>query len=230
RGIHNGIDPDEYRPRPAPATLRRLGIDPEMPMVLFVGRITRQKGILHLVRAIRHLQPGVQVVLCAGAPDTDAIAEEMTVLVAEAKREAAAEIVWIPEMLPKEDVITLYTHATVFVCPSVYEPFGIINLEAMACETAVVAAAVGGIPEIVIPGETGLLVALDAEGVGSAEPRNPEEFSRALAAGINELIGDPERAAAIGRAGRERVLAEFSWRKIAELTVGFYRELVEGAR
>ncbi len=228
RVIHNGIDPDEYRPRPSPATLRRLGIDPALPIVLFVGRITRQKGILHLVRAIRHLQAGVQVVLCAGAPDTDAIAAEMTDLVAEARREAVAEVIWIPEMLPKEDVIALYTHAAIFVCPSVYEPFGIINLEAMACETPVVAAAVGGIPEIVLPGETGILVPLEAVGGSSAEPRDPDAYSRALAAAVNELMGAPDRRSAMGRAARDRVLAHFSWRRIAELTLEFYRELVEG--
>jgi glycogen synthase len=226
RVIHNGIDPDEYRPRHAPTTLRGLGVDPEIPIVLFVGRITRQKGILHLVRAIRHLKPGVQVVLCAGAPDTEAIAEEMTTLVNEAKRESAAEVIWIPEMLPKEDVIALYSHAAVFVCPSVYEPFGIINLEAMACETPVIAAAVGGIPEIVVPGETGILVPFEAEGGGSAEPRNPEEYSRALAAAINELIGAPERRRAMGKAARARVLAHFSWRHIAEVTLDFYRDLL----
>jgi glycogen synthase len=227
RVIHNGIDPEEYRPRPAPAVLRRLGIDPEVPIVLFVGRITRQKGILHLVRAIRHLRAGVQVVLCAGAPDTAEIAAEMTALVQEAKRDAAAEVVWVPEMLPKEEVISLYTHAAVFVCPSVYEPFGIINLEAMACETPVVASAVGGIPEIVVPGETGLLVPFEAEGGGSPEPRDPEAFQRALAAAVNELIEAPERRAAMGRAARGRVLARFSWRYIAGLTLEFYRELVE---
>ena len=227
RVIHNGIDPDEYRPRPAPATLRRLGIDPEIPIVLFVGRITRQKGILHLVRALRHLDPGVQVVLCAGAPDTPEIAAEMAVLVEDAKREAAAGIIWIPEMLPREDIISLYTHAAVFVCPSVYEPFGIINLEAMACETPVVASAVGGIPEIVVPGETGLLVHFEAEGEGSAEPTDPAAFSRALAAAVNELIEDPERRAAMGEAARARVLAQFSWQRIAELTLAFYRDLLD---
>ncbi len=226
RVIHNGIDPDEYRPRPAPATLRRLGVDPEVPIVLFVGRITRQKGILHLVRAIRYIEPGVQVVLCAGAPDTPAIAEEMTAVVASATRDAAAAVVWIPDMLPKDDVIALYTHAAVFVCPSVYEPFGIINLEAMACETPVVASAVGGIPEIVVPGETGLLVPFDTEGEGSPEPRDAMAFSRALAAAVNELMAAPDRRSAMGRAARARVLAHFSWRRIAELTVDFYRELV----
>ena len=227
--IHNGIDPDEYRPRPAPATLRRLGVDPEVPIVLFVGRVTRQKGILHLVRAIRHLAPGargLQVVLCAGAPDTPEIAAEMTALVQQAKRDAAAEIVWLPEMLPKEDTIALYTHAAVFVCPSVYEPFGIINLEAMACETPVVAAAVGGIPEIVVPDETGILVPLDAEGGGSAEPRDPEAYQRALADAVNALMAAPDRRAAMGRAARQRVLAHFSWTHIAEVTLDFYRELL----
>jgi alpha-maltose-1-phosphate synthase len=227
RVIHNGIDPDEYQPRPAPDTLRRHGIDPDVPILLFVGRITRQKGILHLVRAIRHLDPGVQVVLCAGAPDTQEIAAEMTTLVEEARREAAAKVIWIPEMLPKGEVISLYTHADLFVCPSVYEPFGIINLEAMACETPVVASAVGGIPEIVVPGETGLLVHFEAEGDGSAEPRDAEAFQRDLAAAVNELMADPERRAAMGRASRERVLAQFSWRSIAEQTHRFYRDLLE---
>ncbi len=228
RVIHNGIDPDEYAPRDAPATLRRLGVDPSVPTVLFVGRITRQKGILHLVRAIRHLPAGTQVVLCAGAPDTAAIALEMARAVDAARRDAAADIVWIAEMLPKEDVIALYSHAAVFVCPSVYEPFGIINLEAMACETPVVASAVGGIPEIVVHGETGLLVPLQAEGGGSAEPRDAAAFSAALAAAVNDLLRDGARRQAMGRAARARVLERFSWRRIAELTLSFYRELLDG--
>jgi glycogen synthase len=230
RVIHNGIDPDEYQPRHDPATLRRLGVDPDVPIVLFVGRITRQKGILHLVRAIKYLDRGMQVVLCAGAPDTEGIAAEMTALVAEAKRETATAIVWIPEMLPKKDVITLYTHAAVFVCPSVYEPFGIINLEAMACETPVVAAAVGGIPEIVVPGETGLLVPLEAEGGESPEPRHPDSYSRGLAAAVNDLMADPERRVAMGKASRKRVLEHFSWTHIAQVTLDFYRELIARRR
>jgi starch synthase len=230
RVIHNGIDPDEYRPRPAMSTLQRLGVDADVPSVLFVGRITRQKGILHLVRAIKYLKPGVQVVLCAGAPDTDAIATEMAALVAEAKRDAATKIIWIPEMLSKEDVIALYTHAAVFVCPSVYEPFGIINLEAMACETPVVAAAVGGIPEIVVPGETGLLVPFAAEGGESPEPRNPGAFSHALADAVNELMAAPERRMEMGKAARARVLEHFSWTHIAEVTLEFYRELIDTRR
>jgi alpha-maltose-1-phosphate synthase len=226
RVIHNGIDPEEYRRREAPDVLRRLGIDPALPSILFVGRITRQKGILHLVRAIRHLDAGVQVVLCAGAPDTPEIGAEMAALVEEARGESAAKILWIPEMLPKEEVIVLYSHADVFVCPSVYEPFGIINLEAMACETPVVASAVGGIPEIVVPGETGILVPFDAEGDGSPEPVDAEAFSRALATAVNELMRDPARRAAMGAAARERVLAHFSWRAIAAQTADFYRELL----
>ena len=225
RVIHNGIDPEEYRPRPSEEVLRRLGIDPAIPYVLFVGRITRQKGILHLVRSIPHLRGGEQVVLCAGAPDTPEIAAEMRQAVDEARREAKAPIVWIPEMLPKEDIITLYTHAAVFVCPSVYEPFGIINLEAMACETPVVASAVGGIPEIVVPGETGVLVPLDSNDSGTFEPRDPGAFSEALAASVNELMADPRRREAMGQAARRRVLERFSWKSIAEQTMAFYREL-----
>jgi len=228
RVIHNGIDPDEYRPRSDPETLRRVGVNPSVPSILFVGRITRQKGILHLVRAIPHLRPGVQVVLCAGAPDTPEIGAEMAALVEEVRRDAGVEVVWIPEMLPKPDVIALYSHASVFVCPSVYEPFGIINLEAMACETPVVASAVGGIPEIVVPGETGTLVPIEPEGGGSVEPRDPEAFSRALAAAVNELMDAPERRAAMGKAARARVLAQFSWQAIAEQTIEFYRELLAG--
>ena len=224
RVIHNGIDPDEYRPVHAPEVLARLGVDAGSPYVLFVGRITRQKGIVHLVRAIRHLEAGTQVVLCAAAPDTPELEREMVTLVAEA-RAAGARVVWISEMVSKPDLIALYSAAAVFVCPSVYEPFGIINLEAMACETPVVASAVGGIPEIVVPGETGLLVPFEAEGSGSPEPRDPEAFSRSLAESIGALMRDPDRRGEMGRAARERVLAHFSWRRIAELTLDFYREL-----
>jgi glycogen synthase len=226
RVIHNGIDPDEYLPRRAPATLSRLGVDPDTPFVLFVGRITRQKGILHLVRAIRHIDAGVPVVLCAGAPDTPEIAAEMTRLVNDVRFDGHANVLWIPEMLPREDLIALYSHAAVFVCPSVYEPFGIINLEAMACETPVVAAAVGGIPEIVVHGETGLLVRFDAESKDFPEPRDPEGYSRALASAVNELLRDPERRLTMGKAARRRVLEHFSWKHIAELTLDFYRHLL----
>lgn len=227
RVIHNGIDPEEYRPRPSEEVLRRLGVDPDIPVVLFVGRITRQKGILHLVRALPLLRGRLQVVLCAGAPDTPEIAAEMRTLVEEARESATFPIVWLAEMLPKEEVITLYTHAAVFVCPSVYEPFGIINLEAMACETPVVASAVGGIPEIVVDGETGLLIPLRADESGNFEPRDPAAFSEALAAAVNELMDDPDRRARMGAAARARVLERFSWSAIAAETMRFYGELVE---
>jgi starch synthase len=227
RVIHNGIDPDEYRPHPDPGALRRLGVDPELPTVLFVGRITRQKGILHLVRAMKHLDAGMQVVLCAGAPDTKEIGMEMAELVEQAKHDAAVRIVWINEMLPKTDTIALYSHAEVFACPSVYEPFGIINLEAMACETPVVAAAVGGIPEIVQHGKTGLLVRFVPEGRGSAEPKKPLEYQRAFARAINDLMSDPARRHRMGKAARARVLEHFSWKAIAAETLSFYRKLLK---
>ena len=228
RVIYNGIDPDQYRPRPDADVLRAYGVNPDVPFVLFVGRITRQKGILHLVRAIPHLQSDgpLQVVLCAGAPDTEEIAAEMEAAVAEAQADAAASIVWIPKMVPKDDVITLYTHAAVFACPSVYEPFGIINLEAMACETPVVASAVGGIPEIVVPGETGLLVPIETAGGDSAEPANPDAFARAFADALNDLLGDPDRLDRMGRASRRRVEEQFTWARIAEQTLDFYRSLL----
>ena len=225
RIIHNGIDLEQYRPRRDPALLARFGVTPEIPFVLFVGRITRQKGIIHLVNAIQHFRPGVQVVLCAGAPDTPEIAREMTEAVERARARSSHSIVWIEEMLPKEQVIALYTHAAIFVCPSVYEPFGIINLEAMACETPVVASAVGGIPEVVDHGETGLLVPPEADGPGDVEPSHPVQFSRDLASAVNELLDDPARRTAMGRKARERVEGQFSWTSIARQTLGFYEEL-----
>jgi glycogen synthase len=225
RVIHNGIDLAQYRPTPNPATLEAFGIDPATPYVLFVGRITRQKGIVHLVNAIRHFRSGVQVVLCAGAPDTPEIAREMTEAVDRARAESRAAITWIPEMLPKETVITLYTHAAIFVCPSVYEPFGIINLEAMACGTPVVASAVGGIPEVVEHGDTGLLVAPEVIGATEVEPRHPEQFARDLAQAVNTLIDDPALRAQMARRSRERVEQHFSWTSIARQTVDFYASL-----
>jgi glycogen synthase len=222
--IGNGIDVDEYRPVASTGALARFGIDPFRPYVLFVGRITRQKGIVHLVHAIRHLDPRIGVVLCAGAPDTPEIAAEMQAGVAEAQRERDG-VVWIPEMLDKPSVIELYSHAAVFCCPSVYEPFGIINLEAMACETAVVASAVGGIPEVVVDGETGTLVPLALSPNDPMAPADPERFASDLADAINALVADPARAAAMGRAGRARATSQFSWRAIAERTVELYRSL-----
>lgn len=225
RVIHNGIDLAQYRPTPGRETLRELGIDPEVPFVLFVGRITRQKGIIHLVRAIEHFHPAVQVVLCAGAPDTPEIAREMSDAVARARSRSEHSIVWIQEMLPREKVIRLYTEAAIFVCPSVYEPFGIINLEAMACETPVVASAVGGIPEIIDDGVTGLLVPLKL-GPANAELRNPEEFARDLAAAVNALLDAPELRASMARQARARVEQHFGWPAIARQTLEFYRAVI----
>jgi glycogen synthase len=222
--IGNGIDTEEYRPVATTAALERYGVDRSRPYLLFVGRITRQKGIVHLVRALRYLDPEIGVVLCAGAPDTPEIAAEMEAGVAEAQRSRDG-VVWIPEMLDKPSVIELYSHATVFCCPSVYEPFGIINLEAMACQTAVVASAVGGIPEVVVDGETGVLVPLQLAAHDPMSPADPDRFARDLAAAINGLVPDASRASAMGRAGRLRAEASFSWRAIAERTVELYRSL-----
>lgn len=225
--IPNGIDPQEYRPVERQDILQRNGIDPSNPYVLFVGRITRQKGIIHLVNAIPYLEEGTQVVLCAGAPDTDEIAREMEDSVAAAKETGGHDVVWIAEMLPREEVIAIYSGAAVFVCPSVYEPFGIINLEAMACETAVVASAVGGIPSIVVEGETGRLVAFERRGPVDFEPKDADQYSRALAGSINELMRDDEMRTTMGRRGRERVLERYSWRAIARQTLDFYQHLLQ---
>ncbi len=228
RVIPNGIDLDEYRPVHDPTILHRYGIDPDLPYVLFVGRITRQKGIIHLVNAIPYLDPDLQVVLCAGAPDTPEIAAEMTAAVerARAARSGKGKVFWIDEMLPREQIIPLYSQAAVFVCPSVYEPFGIINLEAMACETPVVASAVGGIPEIVVPEETGLLVPFTPRGATDFEPQAPDAFSRDLADAINRLIESPHLREIMGKNARRRVEDYFSWTRIAEQTLDFYRSLL----
>ncbi len=221
--IHNGIDLAEYRPDPGVGALARHGVDPARPYVLFVGRITRQKGIIHLVNAIPAIDPGLQVVLCAGAPDTPEIGAEMAERVADVSA-TRHDVIWIQEMLPRDEAIQLYSHAAVFCCPSVYEPFGIINLEAMACETAVVASAVGGIPEVVVPGETGLLVDPRIR-PGTFDPSDPAQFSADLAAAINRVGLDPELRDRMGRAGRRRAEDHFSWAAIARQTLELYRSL-----
>ena len=227
--IHNGIDPDEYHHNPAVDALVKRGVDPDKPYVLFVGRITRQKGIIHLVNAIPDIDPSIQVVLCAGAPDTPAIGREMSARVAEVAAQRAGAnrpgVIWIQEMLPRDQVIQYYSNATVFCCPSVYEPFGIINLEAMACETAVVASAVGGIPEVVVPEETGLLVDLELK-PGTFDPVDPARFSRGLAEGINRVALDANLRAKFERNGRKRVEDHFSWAAIAQRTLDLYRTLL----
>jgi alpha-maltose-1-phosphate synthase len=225
--IPNGIDTAEYRPRFQPDVLRKYGVDPDRPFILFVGRITRQKGILHLVRAIPHMRGDIQVVLCAGAPDTPEIEAEMKRLVEDARQRSDHPVLWIAKMLPRQDVITLYSHASVFVCPSVYEPFGIINLEAMACETPVVASAVGGIPEVVVDGETGILVPIEARGEVDFEPVEPAAFSRALADAVNALLSDETRLRTMAERARLHVEEHYSWQSIAAQTLDFYRRTVE---
>jgi alpha-maltose-1-phosphate synthase len=223
RVIYNGIDAEQYRPDRGTDVLERWGVDASAPSVVFVGRITRQKGVPYLVEAALQVDPAAQIVLCAGAPDTPEIAEEVRSGVERLRAERGG-VIWIEEMLPKSDVIQLLSHATVFACPSIYEPLGIVNLEAMACETAVVASAVGGIVEVVDDGVTGLLVPLDLE-PGSLQPRDRAGFVAGLAAGINELVRDADRAAEMGRAGRERAVERFAWPAIAEQTSALYRSL-----
>lgn len=217
RVVHNGIDADFYRPDLDTDVLHRLGVDPDRPSVAFVGRITRQKGVPHLLRAMRGVHPDAQLVLLAGSPDTPALARETEQAVATLTEERTG-VVWVSQMLPREDVRQVLTHAQVFVCPSIYEPQGIVNLEAMGCETAVVASDVGGIPEVVVHGETGLLVHYD--------PREPDEFEAGLTEAINELVSRPDQAAALGRAGRARAVEEFSWDRIAVQTVEVYQGLL----
>ena len=215
RVIRNGIDTSEYAPDPATGVLARYGIDPSRPYVIFVGRITRQKGLPVLLRAASGFDQSAQLVLCAGAPDTSELLAEVTTLV-DGLRAVRSGVVWIPEMLPKPEIIQLLTHAVAFACPSLYEPLGIVNLEAMACETAVVASRVGGIPEVVAGSVTGLLV--------------PPDDPASLADALNALVRDPGRAAAMGQAGRERALNEFSWDAVAAQTAALYAELAQSQK
>ncbi|MGW0573575.1 glycogen synthase [Streptomyces tauricus] len=214
--VHNGIDTSLYRPDHGTDVLERLGLDTSRPYVLFVGRITRQKGVPHLLRAVRDIDPAAQVVLCAGAPDTPEIDQEFRVLFEELSR-VRAGVHWIPQMLPRPEVIQLLTHAAVFVCPSVYEPLGIVNLEAMACGTPVVASRVGGIPEVVEDGETGVLVSVD------------EDFETGLAQALDSVLGDAGAARRMGEAGRRRAVGEFGWDAVARRTVRLYEEILKQA-
>jgi glycogen synthase len=227
--IYNGIDTEEFRPIHAPNKLKAFGIDPKKPYVLFVGRITRQKGIIHLVNAIKYMDPDFQVVLCAGAPDTKEIAAEMKSHVAQIQRKRK-NVFWIREMVDTPTKIAFYSHAALFCCPSIYEPFGIINLEAMACEIPVVASAVGGIKEVVVPGKTGFLVPIQQKKVSPFEPLNPDKFARDLARQINRLMADPALRAKMGKAGRIRAIEIFSWKTIAEKTYALYRSLIKKHR
>jgi glycogen synthase len=230
RVIPNGIDSNQFRPAPNPALLSSYGIDPELPFVLFVGRISRQKGIIHLVEAIRYLPPKVQAVLLAGMPDTEEIGREMEKRIGEARAHSAVRIIWIPQILPKDHLISFYTHASVFACPSIYEPFGIINLEAMACETPVVAAAVGGIPEVVVHQETGVLLPFEPVSPANPEPKDPGKFSQDLAQSISRLLLSAQTRREMGIQARRRVEQVFSWERIALQTLDFYREIKERAK
>ncbi|QDO88808.1 glycogen synthase [Ornithinimicrobium ciconiae] len=229
--VHNGIDSELWQrntSEEAKAMVRELGVDPDRPSVVFVGRITRQKGLPYLLRALAELPSEVQVVLLAGAPDTEEIKAEVIGLV-DTLREGRGEaggVTWIGDMLPREKVIAVLSHATVFLCPSVYEPLGIVNLEAMACGAAVVATATGGIPEVVVDGETGWLVQIDQVTDGTGTPTDPDKFVADLAATINDAVSDPERAARMGQAGRERAVEHFSWTTIAERTLEVYRTVL----
>ncbi|MET7452604.1 glycogen synthase [Streptomyces sp. NPDC005574] len=214
--VHNGIDTGLYQPDHGTDVLRRIGLDTDRPYILFVGRITRQKGVPHLLRAVRDIDPAAQVVLCAGAPDTPEIDREFRELFEELSRHRAG-VHWIPQMLPRPEVIQLLTHAAAFVCPSVYEPLGIVNLEAMACGTPVVASRVGGIPEVVDDGRTGLLVPVD------------DDFEAGLARALDSVIGDPEGARRMGEAGRERAVGEFGWDAVARRTVRLYEDTLKSA-
>jgi starch synthase len=224
RVIYNGIDTDEYKPDRGTDVLERYGIDPGKPSVVFVGRITRQKGVEHLLEAAKAFDPAAQLVLCAGSADTPELGAEVARRVSELKASRDG-VVWIEQMLPKPEVIQILSHATVFACPSIYEPLGIVNLEAMACEAAVVATATGGIVEVVVDGETGLLVPIDPCDDGTGAPRDPARFAADFAERVNALLADPDRAAALGRAGRRRAVESFGWRAVAAQTSELYRRL-----
>jgi starch synthase len=223
--IPNGIDTDIYTPDRRTHVLEHYGIAPDRPIVTFVGRITRQKGFTHLLDAAAHISPDAQLVLCAGAADTLELQREVTAKV-EALRDTRGNVWWIAQHLARPQIVQILSHTTVFVCPSIYEPFGLVNVEAMACEAAVVGAHVGGIPEVIVEGETGHLVRFEAGGDAYGSPVDPDRYARDLAGAINGLVDDPERAAVWGRRGRERALAEFSWSGIAQRTVQLYRSLL----
>ena len=222
--IYNGIDAEQYQPDPATDVLERHGIDPARPSVVFVGRITRQKGLAHLLDAAPAIDPDAQLVLCAGAPDTPEIAAEIEASVARVQTERG-NVVWVRDMLPKADVVQILSHASVFACPSIYEPLGIVNLEAMACQAPVVATATGGIPEVVEDGVTGLLVPFEPVADASRAPADPARFAADIASRVNELLADPARAEAMGQAGRNRAVENFDWGAIAAQTMDVYRRL-----
>jgi starch synthase len=223
--VHNGIDTELWSRREQPDAVRALGVDPDRRSVVFVGRITRQKGLPYFLRAVASLDPEVQIVLCAGAPDTPEIIAEVEALVETLRRDRDG-VVWINRMLEREDVVALLSSATAFACPSVYEPLGIVNLEAMACEAAVVGTATGGIPEVVDDGVTGRLVPIEQSDDGTGTPLDPERFVADMAATLAEVVADPDRARAMGAAGRARAVDEFSWGTVAERTLAVYETVL----
>ena len=223
--IHNGIDPEFYKPTFDTQLLADYGINPNIPFVLFVGRITRQKGISQLISAAKYFTKDCQIVLCAGAPDTPEIAKETEALIADLKAQRNG-VILISEMLPREKIKVLYSHARVFACPSLYEPFGIINLEALSCETPVVGSAVGGIPEIIEEGKTGFLIELESVSRTDFNPKNAAAFQQRFAEKINQLLEDEKLATQMGKAGREKVLEKFSWESIAKTTFNYYQEVI----
>jgi starch synthase len=227
--VHNGIDTDEFFPDPSTEGLGRLGVDLTAPYVLFVGRVTRQKGITYLLEAARSFRPDAQVVFCAGAPDTPEIGREVRAQVEQLSAERQG-VFWIEEMLARPELVRLVSHACVFVCPSIYEPFGLINIEAMSCGTAVVASAVGGVPEIVLDGKTGYLVPFRTSGDPFGSPADPDDFCAAMAERVNALLDDPALATRFGEAGRSRALAEFTWSAVAAKTVEVYQQVLSGRR
>ncbi|MFO8031139.1 MAG: glycogen synthase [Desulfohalobiaceae bacterium] len=228
RIIPNGIDPQEYQPKQDLEVLGKYGLNPEQPYIIFVGRITRQKGILHLVRSIPYLQKGAQVLLCASSPDTPELGRQMQDMLDRAKGQSPNPIIWVQESVPQKDLVPLYSQAAAFICPSIYEPFGIVNLEAMSCGTPVVASQVGGIPEILDHGHDGYLVPLQPVSQTDAEPRDPDGFSQALAKEINKILADPEDAQEMGQAARDKVLAKYSWQAVASQTLELYHKLQAG--
>lgn len=224
RVIHNGIDVERWRPVDNPGFLAEIGMDPTRPSVVFVGRITRQKGLPYLLRAAQQLPADVQLVLCAGAPDTPEIMAEVQQGV-QKLQSSRDGVIWIERMLPRDELSAILAAATAFVCPSIYEPLGIVNLEAMACGAAVVGTATGGIPEVVDDGVTGRLVPIEQVQDGTGTPIDPDRYVADLAAALAEVTGDPQRAAEYGAAGRERARTQFSWGAIADTTRALYEEL-----
>jgi starch synthase len=222
--VRNGIDTAEFRPDPDPTTLARLGVDADAPLVVFVGRVTRQKGLVHLVRAAHQFDPGTQLLLLAGAPDTPQIEAEFTTALTDLKA-TGMKVAWVVDMVDRATLRHVLTQASVFACPSIYEPLGIVNLEAMACQTAVVASAVGGIPEVVVDGQTGSLVGYDP--AQADDPRYVAHFEAAFAQAVNALTRDPDRATQYGRAGRQRAMADFSWNTIADQTLAVYQRAID---